>query len=209
MSELFVERVELVRDDGVRLLAVRLTPDFDAAEGCHGAGLVVVADEELATDAVFARVVRPLADAGYFVVALPLSGDLDDTIVDLQAALLAVKELARGKLGVIGLGGAATVALAAAAVLPQLDAVVHAGGAVPPASARLGRARAAVLVHQATGGALLRDEDVAALTARLAPSKAPLLIRRHDAADGFFLDDTLEGRLAREQTRQFLDHQLT
>ena len=210
MTEPFVEEVELEREDGLRVRARRLLPDLEVAERCHGAGLVVAADLASATDDAFARAVVPLAEAGYHVVAVTLSGDLADTVLDVAAAIRSLRELARGKVGVLGLGEAATVALAAATELPAIDAVVHAGGALPPGAVRLGRLRAAVMVHQAGRGARLGDDDVRALVERIAPSKAPLLVRRHDdEADGFYLDDSTEARVARDQTRQFFDLQLT
>ena len=221
MSELFEESVELIRDDGVRVRAVRITPDFDDAERCHGAGVVVAVGAAGATEATFAAVVRPLARAGYFVVAVALSGADDagradgaagafgDPIEDVEAALLSVKELARGKLGVLGLGGAGPVALAAAAELPHVDAVVCAGGGSPATTAKLSRVRAAVLLHHAARGAALTEDDLAAVQARLARSKAPLTLRRHDADDGFFGGDGDAARIAWSQTRDFLALNLT
>lgn len=212
MSELFVEQVEPVRDDGVHLRATRITPDFDAAEKCHGAGVVVVTGEDGLDDEVLERVVRPLAVAGYFVVALPLgalTGEPADLLEDLHAAVLSVKELARGRIGVIGLGAAAPVALAAAAVLPHLDAVVHVGGGLPGPAARLSRVRAAILVHHATLGSRLDDDALAELQRRLARAHAPLTIRRHDANDALFDGRSHEARVAWDQTRDFLALNLT
>ena len=209
MSELFVEQVELLRDDGVHLRATRITPDFDDAERCHGAGVVVVTGEHGLDDEILERMVRPLAIAGYFVVALPLFGEPADQLEDLHAAVLCVKELARGRIGVLGLGAAAPVALAAAAVLPHLDAVVHVGGGMPDPTARLSRVRAAILVHHATLGTRLDDEALTELQRRLARARAPLTIRRHDASDRLFDGVSHEARVAWDQTRDFLALNLT
>lgn len=210
MSTLFEEQVELVRDDDVRVPALRITPDDDDAPACNGAGVVVISDPKSATAERLEQVVRALARFGYVVVSLAVSDGGDAAIEDLQAAILSVKELARGKIGVVGVGEAATVALAAAAVLPQIDAVVHAGGRLPGAEARLGRARAAVLIHQAARGSALSADDLTALQTRLKRSKAPLTIRRHDDTDeGFFGGITVEAIVAWAQTRDFLTFVLT
>jgi hypothetical protein len=209
VGELFEEQVELVREDDLRLLGRRLTPDFDDAEMCNGAGLVVATGADDASDDVYQRVVVPLAQAGYFVVAVVLTGAGAEAVDDLQAAVLCVKELARGRIGLLGLGGAATAALDAATVLPQLDAVVHAGGGPPSTAARLARVRAALLVHRVRPSGLFTDDDAEALVHGLARSHASLQLRVHDAADGFYVTDTSEGRIAREQTRAFLDLVLT
>lgn len=221
MTGLFEEAVELVREDGVRLRALRVLPDDDAAENCHGAGVVVTATTREASEAVLERIVRGLARAGYVVVAVALAaaddagaadghgGAFADPIDDLQAAIASVREMARGRTGVLALGATGPIALAAAALLPQLDAVVHAGGGPPAPAARLGRVRAAVLLHQAAAGTALTDADVAALTARLQRARAPLTIRRHDAADGFFTGDSAEAEVAFDQTRDFFALSLT
>ncbi|HLL21555.1 MAG TPA: dienelactone hydrolase family protein, partial [Kofleriaceae bacterium] len=154
--ELLEERVELVREDGVTLPGWHITPGLVTAERMHGAGVVVVAGEWGLSEDVYARVARPLAQLGFVVVAMDLvrgqhtddaavaharAAALDHVvaITDIQAGLLAVKELARGKLGVIGLDIAAQIALEAATVLPHVDAVVHAGGPVPGPSVPMAR----------------------------------------------------------------------
>jgi dienelactone hydrolase len=207
---LFEEDVLPEREDGVHLRARRITPDSDDGARCRGAGVVVLTADASDTAAAMARIARPLGQAGYFVVALELAraDDAAAAIEDLGAAVRTLKELARGRIGVVAVGAAAAVAVAAAGELPQLDAIVHAGGPLP-APARLARARAAFLVHRAGRGAANADADVQALIDRLRPAHARLTVRVHDADDGFVLRDAIEARIAWDQTRAFLDLELT
>ncbi|HVV88705.1 MAG TPA: dienelactone hydrolase family protein [Kofleriaceae bacterium] len=208
-GKVFEETIEVAREDGVHLRARRFTPDWAEAEQGRGAGVVVIGDSASATDAMLDGVVRPLASAGYFVVALPLLDEGERAIEDLEAGVLSVKELAGGRIGVLGLGAAGAVALAAAATLPQLDAVVVAGGPPPGAAVRLARLRASILLHRVAHGGAWTDDAVADLLARVKRSKAPVVVRTHDAADGFFGGDSSEARIAMDQTRDFLAASLT
>lgn len=209
-TAVLAQPLELVRDDGVVLPALQLVPDFDAAERCAGAGVVVVTGGPPRA-ALEEALVRPLAEHGFFVVALALGGERDHAEDALAAALIGLRQLARGRLGVIAVDGAGDVALAAAACLPTLDAVVHAGGPLPAAGPRLRRARAAVL--------FLRPEDeasdaLAPLLAALAPAHVPVLVRRHPGTSGVFdADVDAAGRahapIAWAQLRDFFTTALT
>jgi dienelactone hydrolase len=228
--ELFEERLELVREDGVTLPGTRLTPSFESAEGMNGAGVVVVAGEWGLEPADYERFAKPLARLGFFVVATDLvrgmraesaaaaqqrAAGLDHAIAidDIEAALLCVKELARGRLGVIGLDVAAQVAIEAATVLPHIDAVVHIGGPPPRETARLQRLRAAILVHKAAHGEM-NDAAYMAMYERMRRSKADLLGHDYDASESFFVrpqgeDEEMQARIAFDRTRDFLVATLT
>lgn len=229
---LFEERVELEREDGVALPGLRITPDFEPAESCNGAGVLVVAGEWGLGPDDEARVVRPLAELGFFVVALDLvrgrraasaaeaqqrASGLDRGIAvdDLVAGLLDLRQLASGKLGVLGLDLGATVAVEAAAMVPQLDAVVHIGGPPPRAEARLARARAPILVHYATGSGVFGADDYNQLAARVRRGKAQLLGNDYATANAGFLHrpaddaDREHATIAWDRTRDFLVSVLT
>jgi dienelactone hydrolase len=191
--------------------------------------LVVAGEWGLGPD-VHERVVMPLAEHGFFVVATDLmhghrassaaeasvraegidpAGALDD----ISAGLLTLKELASGKIGVIGLDRAATIALEAATVLPQIDAVVHVGGAPPASTARMSRMRAAVLVTRTDQGAMTKAA-YAELIERMKRSKAPLLGHDYPASEGFFLrprdeEERHQATIASDRIRDFLTFNLT
>ena len=229
-DELLEQRIELVREDGVALPGLHLTPSFEAATGMNGAGIVVVAGEWGLTDDLVARVARPLATLGFVVVAMDLvrglraasaavaqqraaALDHDIAIGDVEAGLLTVKELARGKLGVIGFDVAAQVVLEAATALPHIDAAVHVGGPVPASSAKLQRVRAAVLVHKTTHGEMT-DAAYLAMYERMRRSHATLLGFDYDASESFFVrpqgdDEEAQARLAFDRTRDFFMQTLT
>jgi hypothetical protein len=207
----FEAAIELEREDGLRVPAIRLVPDWDDAARGHGAGLVVLAGGPLTADHVD-RLARPLSRDGYFVVAVGLGGDRDGGIEDLQAALTAVRALASGRIGVLAIDGAGGVALEAATVLPQLDAVVHASGPLPRGNPRVRRLRASLLIHHATGSLDVTDADLADLVHRVAPARIGVVVRRHpvaagifDRADGALTDDERHHvTVAWAQTRDFL-----
>ena len=227
--DLLEQRVDLVREDGVTLPGVHITPAFETAEGMGGAGVVIVAGEWGLTEDILERVVRPLARLGFFVVATDLVRGMrtDDAAVardralaldheiaigDIQAALLTVKELARGKLSVLGVDIAAQIAVEAATVLPHIDAVVHAGGP-PPGAARMDRVRAAILVHTSRHGEMT-EAAYLAMHERMQRSKAVLLHHDYDAAESFFVrpqgeDEEFQARVAFDRTRDFLVQTLT
>jgi dienelactone hydrolase len=168
---------------------------------------VVATGDDVERERVLERLVKPLGDAGYFVVAVQLGGEPAEAIEDLHAALLCVKELARGKLGVIGVGAAAPLALAAAAELPHVDAVVHAGGELPPSTVKLSRVRAPVLVQASATSPT--DAEIASLRERLRRGHAAVTLQRHDTPAGLGAGDPVDARIAWDQTRQFLDLVLT
>jgi dienelactone hydrolase len=210
---LFEEPIELARDDGVVIPAVRLVPDWEPAEQAHGAGVVVVAGGALGEDQL-ARVARPLARRGYFVIAFGLGGDLARGVDEVHAALLALRPLAGGRLGVVALAGAGGVALEAATTLPRIDAVVHLSGPLPRLGARLARVRAAIELHRATAGAAISDDDVAAFQRAIEPARVGYVVRRHPVGDGFFdhpagADQAHEAVVAWDQAVDFLAVQLT
>ncbi|MBA3540675.1 MAG: dienelactone hydrolase family protein, partial [Deltaproteobacteria bacterium] len=120
--------IEIEREDGVRLPGVQIDPDAATAAQCNGAGVLVVAGEWGLTPEDHARFVRPLAEFGYYVIATDLvrgrrTGSSEDAraraagldhaiaIDDLAAGILSLRQLARGRLGVLGLDLAATIAL--------------------------------------------------------------------------------------------------
>jgi dienelactone hydrolase len=228
--ELLEQRIEIVREDGVAIPGRHIVPGFETAERMHGAGVVVAAGEWGLTTADYDRFAVPLAQHGFFVVAIDLvrgtpaesaeaaaqrarALDHDIAIGDIEAALLNVKELARGKLGVIGLDVAAQVAIEAACVLPHIDAVVHVGGPLPRAEARLDRIRATILCHKTPGGDM-NDAAYMAMHERMQRGKATLLGFDYDASESFFIrpqgeDEEFQARVAFDRTRDFLVQTLT
>lgn len=232
MSDLLVERSRLEQEDGEPLHTVRITPDFEPAMQCNGAGVVVVAGEWGLTAADEERFLRPLADFGYFVVGIDLvrgqkartaeeakarasSIDPEIAIHDIAAALLYLREMASGKLGVIGLDMGGAIAIEAATVLPQIDAVVHAGGPGPRKGTKLSRTRSSIVIHRGTrGGSSLTDEQCADMLERIRPAKAMLLAYKYETMpESFFvrpIDDEERGEaaIAWDRTRDFLQQQL-
>ena len=228
--ELLEQRVEIVREDGVAIPGWHIVPGFETAQRMHGAGVVVVAGEWGLTPADYERFAKPLAQIGFFVVATDLvrgtpaesaeaaaqrarALDHEIAIGDIEAALLNVKELARGKLGVIGLDAAAQIAIEGACVLPHIDAVVHVGGPVPRADAKLARMRAAILCHKTANGEM-NDAAYMAMYERMKRSKATLLGFDYDASESFFIrpqgeDEEFQARVALDRTRDFLVQTLT
>ena len=224
-------KVELVREDGVKLPGVQLTPDPDTGTAANGAGVVIVAGEWGLDPEFLERIGKPLAAQGFFVTAIDLVGghraataeqartraegiDHASAILDLEAAILDVKALASGKIGVLGLDLGATIALEAATQLPQIDAVVHAGGPPPGSHAPLARLRAAVLILRAESSTLLTKADHDAIVKRAEPSKAPIMRAAYPAADGFFArpktdDERSQATIAWDRTRDFLVASLT
>ena len=210
-------------------IGVHITPAFETAESMGGAGVVLVAGEWGLTEDVLERIARPLARLGFFVVATDLvrgmrtddaavardraaALDHDIAIGDIEDALLNVKELARGKLGVIGFDVAAQIVVEAATVLPHIDAVVHAGGP-PPGDVRMERVRAAILVHTTRHGEMT-EAAYLAMHERMKRSKATLLHFDYDAAESFFVrpqgeDEEFQARVAFDRTRDFLVQTLT
>lgn len=225
--DLFEEHLELVREDGATLPGLRITPDFEAAESCNGAGVLVVGGEWGLSAEDHARFVRPLGEAGYFVVSLDVvrgrepidpehrwrGEDHARAIDDIEAGLLCLRELARGKLAVIGLDVAGAIAIEAATVLPQIDAVVHAGGPPPRAEARLARLRAPLLIHRTAAGPL--DEAAyLAIYERMKRSKVPLVGYEYAGGPDFFIRprdeaEREEAVIAWDRTRDFLTTTLT
>lgn len=226
----YEETVGLAREDGVTVPAIRFTPDGDAAERCNGAGVLVVAGEWGLQPEVRERIALPLAEFGYVVVATDLMHghlatsaeqaqvraegiDAASAIEDIAAGLLNLKEMAGGKLGVIALDRAATVALEAATTLPQIDAVVALGGGLPGADVKLSRLRAAVLVTRTLSGAMTKTA-YEVLIGRMKRSKAQL--SGHDYASGerFVVapasdDERHEATMALDRIRDFLTFNLT
>ena len=223
--------VELVREDGAKLPGIQLTPDPETGKAANGAGVVLVAGEWGLAPELVDRIGKDLAAAGFFVTAIDLVGghraataeqartraegiDHASAILDLEAAILDVKALASGKIGVLGLDLGATIALEAATQLPQIDAVVHAGGLPPGAHAPLARMRAAVLILRAEQSTLLAKADYDAIVKRAEPSKVTIMRAVYSAADGFFArpvtdDDRSAATIAMDRTRDFLVAALT
>ncbi|MDX2090083.1 MAG: dienelactone hydrolase family protein [Kofleriaceae bacterium] len=223
---LFEARIELIREDGVKVPALRMTPEFEAAAKLNGAGVVVVGGERGLGDEEYARILTPLCDHGYFVVALDLvrggavtsdeeaeklAAALDHSIAidDLVAGILTCKQVAAGKIGVIGIGAAAAVALEGATQLPHIDCVVHVDGPPPAKSARLARLRASLLIHRASEGRLLSKADCDDIAARAERSRAPIVTYDYPTRDGFFAhprndDEAFHSRVAWDRTRDFL-----
>lgn len=227
---LFEKRIELIREDGVTVPALRMTPEFEAAEKLKGAGVVVVGGERGLGDDEYARFLTPLCDHGYFVIALDLvrgaagrsdeeaaqlAAALDHSIAidDMVAGILTCKELASGKIGVIGIGVAAAIAIEAATQVPHIDGVVHVDGPPPARSARLARLRAPVQMHRASEGSLLSKADCDDLVARAERSRTPIALWDYPARDGFFTrprndDEAFQSRVAWDRTRDFLSFAL-
>lgn len=230
MSELFVERSRLEQEDGEPLHTVRITPDFDTAMHCNGAGVVVVAGEWGLTASDEERFLTPLAELGYFVVGIDLvrgekarnaeearakSAAIDPEIAlnDIAAALLYLREMATGKLGVIGLDMGGAIAIEAATVLPQIDAVVHAGGPGPRKGTKLSRTRSSIVIHRGTRDSPLTDEQCADMLERVRPSKAMLITYKYDAPASFLIrpldeEERNHATNAWDRTRDFLQQQL-
>lgn len=200
----FGSRVLLVREDGEPRESVSYVPDVEAGRDRRGAGVVVLGGEwglppELAT-----RFGGGLADEGFFVVTTDIvrgkvaasavearrrAGELDheQAIEDLVAALLELKRGASGKLGVLAFDLAATIAVEAACVLPQLDAVVHVGGPPPGHHARLARLRASVLFQRGEASTQLFATDVEDVVARAERAKVSVGAQTYPGCgDGFF-----------------------
>lgn len=230
MSELFVERSRLEQEDGEPLHTVRITPDFEPSMQCNGAGVVVVAGEWGLQPGDEDRFLTPLAEFGYFVVGIDLvrgqkarsadearalAAQIDPTLAinDIAAALLYLRELASGKLGVVGLDLGGALAMEAATMLPQIDAVVHAGGPAPRKGTKLARTRASMAIHRGTRDSELTDEQCADMLERIRPSKAMLMTYKYDAPASFFIrpldeEDRQYATEAWERTRDFLQQQL-
>ncbi len=224
-------QVQLTREDGAQLPGLQLTPEPDVAAKANGAGVVIVAGEWGLDPDLIERFGKPLAALGFFVTAIDLVGghraataeqarihaegiDHASAIQDLQAAILDVKMLASGKIGVLGLDLGATVALEAASTLPQLDAVVHAGGTAPGKHASLARLRASVLILRAEQSTLFTKADYDRVVARAERSKATIMRAVYPAADGFFTraktdEERSQAAIAWDRTRDFLVASLT
>lgn len=227
---LFEARIELVREDGVKVPALRMTPEFEVAEKLHGAGVVVVGGERGLGDEEYARLLTPLCDHGYFVIAFDLvrggaavsdeeaqklAAALDRSIAidDLVAGILTCKQVASGRIGVLGLGVAAAIAIEAATQLPQIDAVVHIDGPPPARSARLARLRAPLQFHRASEGTLLSKADLDDVVARSERSRTQIASYDYPAGDGFYArprddDEAFHSRVAWDRTRDFLSYAL-
>lgn len=182
---LYEERKRLEQEDGEPLHTLRVMPDTEVAIACNGAGVLLVvpgltADHE-------ARIVKPLAEIGFFVVAIELThDDAERGIDDIASALLYLKELASGRLGVIGLDAAAGIAIEAGTRLPQIDCVVAAGGPGPRKGTKLSRARGSMLIHRGTRTSAMSDDTSRALSERIRPAMQTLTVRDYDASDTFF-----------------------
>ena len=189
---LYEERKRLEQEDGEPLHTLRVTPDSEVAVQCNSAGVLVVAGEGGLTKDLEERIVKPLAEFGYFVVAIDLVRDRPATIDpslainDIAAAMLYLKELAGGKLGVIGFDAAAGVVMEAATQLPQIDCVVVAGGSGPRKGTRLNRVRCSILVHRGTKSSPLTDAIRKELLERIQPAMQTLMVQDYDASGGFF-----------------------
>ena len=226
------EEVQLEREDGVKLPGLRVTPDMDAAASCNGAGIVVLAGERGLEPTVHDKLVAPLSDLGYFVIATDIvrgrlaesddaararAAGLDHAIAidDLEAAILKLKQVASGKIAVVGTGLAGAIAIEAATMLPQIDAVVAIDAPPPASSARLARVRAPIAVVRPEDSTLFPAKASRDLYDRTRRAKANVLpIESATAQDGFFLhprDDSeaSEARIAWDQVRDFLAGALT
>ena len=226
----FEETIQVIREDGVALPGMMLTPDFEPAEKCRGAGVVVVGGERGLGDAERTRLAGPLAEYGYFVVALdlvrgrPAASDADAAaraagldrsiaIDDIVAGILTLQQIASGKIGVIGVGIAGAIAIEAATMVPRIDGVVHVDGPPPSRAVRVTRLRAPVQIHRASRGNLFSAEDFADLQERSTRAKVRYLFEEYDADDGFFTrprddNEALQGRIAWDRMRDFLSYAL-
>lgn len=214
---LYEERKRLEQEDGEPLHTLRITPDSEVAVQCNSAGVLVVAGEGGLTKDLEDRIVKPLAELGYFVVAIDLVRDraaieLEMAINDIAAALLYLKELAGGKLGVIGFDAAAGIVMEAATRLPQIDCVVAAGGAGPRKGTKLNRTRCSMLFHRGTKSSPLTDEISRELLERIQPAMQTLMVQDYDASEGFFShpgqDEQDYATEAFDQTSSFLAQNL-
>lgn len=227
---IFEERKQLEQEDGEPLHTVRLTPDMEAADACAGAGVVVVAGEWGLTPDDEARFLRPLAELGLFVVGIDLvrgerAASADDAarraaaldrelaMNDVAAAILYLKELATGRIGVVGLDAGGALAIEAATMLPQIDAVVAYPGPAPRKGTRLQRTRSSIVIHRSAASPALTEELCAELLERLRPSNQMLMTYAYDAGEGFGVrpaDDAEreQAEIAFDRTRDFLSQQL-
>lgn len=210
---LFVERTRLEQETGEPLQAVRITPAPDKAEARNSAGVLVVAGEAGITSGVEERLLSPLAEFGFFVAGIQANRDPDIAIDDVAAGLLYLRELAGGRLGVIGFDAAGAVVLEAATMLPQIDAVIHAGGSGPRKGARLSRTRSSVQVHRALRSSALTDEVCAHLKERIWIARKALHVYKYDADDGFVVrprddEERHHAQVASDRMRDFLQQQL-
>lgn len=223
---LFTEKVELVREDGVRLPAIRYLPEVDQAATRHGAGVLVVAGERGLGADVLERFVRPLAEIGFIVIATDLvhghrtesdddagerarSLDHAGAIDEIAAGLIRLRAAASGRLAVIGIDLAGAIAIEAATMLPHIDAVVQVGGPPPVPRARLNRVRSDVQIHRAAHDGPFSPDAIASLSDRLQPSGAQLIVHDYPVQEGFMLRPRDDGErhhasIAWERTREFL-----
>jgi dienelactone hydrolase len=195
------EQLELVRDDGVRVPARRYMPEIEASQTRDGGGVVVLAGERGLTDDVLSRLVEPIVKLGFFVLAFDVVGghatNSDDdarervsaidhagAIDELALALLKLREMAYGKLGVVGIDAGAAIAVEAAAVLPRIDVVIHAGGPAPAPGTKLVRMRAPLQIHRTDDGPFTAG-DVEMVQAAVAAANNELQIFDYPAHHGF------------------------
>ena len=204
------EALELIREDDVRVPARRYMPEIESSQTRDGAGVVVLAGERGLTQDVLDRLVEPLVKLGFFVLALDVVGghatDSDDdarervaavdhagAIDELALGLIKLREMAYGKLGVVGVDVGAAIAIEAATVLPRIDVVVHAGGPPPARTAKLVRMRAPLQVHRTDDGPLTAADAELIRAAALAgnnelqvfdyPARHGFLTRPRDAEE--------------------------
>jgi len=198
---LYEERKRLEQEDGEPLHTLRVTPDSEIAVQCNNAGVLVVAGEWGLTPENEARFVTPLAELGYFVVAIDLVGgdkatsegqaaertlDPERGVADIASALLYLKELAGGNIGVVGFDGATAIVIEAATRLPQIDCVVAGGGPGPRKGVQLARTRSSMMFHRGTQTRRLTDDVRAELKERIKPAVQTLMVHDYDAPDRFF-----------------------
>jgi len=181
---------------GGKLAVTRITPAMDVAEQCNGAGVVVAGGTAF---------VEALVAFGYVVVVAPTLTTVDE----LAEALLYLREMARGKLGAIGIDRAAPAVVEAATVLPQLDAVVHVAGVLPPATAKLARIRAQLAIVRAARGKLVSDVARADLLRFAKPSRALVQVWSHPTSNDRFAIEPAgaevdEATIAWDRIRDFL-----
>lgn len=199
---LYEERKRLEQEDGEPLHTLRVMPDGEVAVRCRGAGVLVVAGEWGVTQDVEDKLVRPLAEMGYFVVAIDLirggkaadgaeatvrRGAIDPEIAinDLASALLYLKELAGGRLGVFALDAASGIAIEAATRLPQIDCVVTSGGAGPRKGVKLARTRSSIMVLRGETTSPMSGEVCLEMSKRIEPAMQRFLIQNFRCGDGF------------------------